>query len=101
MNWDVVEINPTAPRTLAVRFADGLTGTIRIDPSFCTGVFQALLNDEVVKQAGIENGVVVWPNGLDLAPDTMYREIQHSSTRHYEVGRSNMVDGAGVGRFAS
>lgn len=86
MDWDVVNVRPAAPRTLAVRFADGLSGTIHIPPSFCTGVFEALLDDAAVEQAIIDHGVIVWPNGLDLAPDTMYREIQHSPTHHYVVG---------------
>lgn len=90
MNWDVIDIQPTSTRVLAIRFADGLSGSIRIDPSFCTGVFQALLKDEVVHQARIENGVVVWANGLDLAPDTMYSEIRNSPTHHYDVGRSKL-----------
>ncbi len=42
MYWDVVEVRPNAPRELAVTFADGLTGTIYIDHSFCTGVFETL-----------------------------------------------------------
>src|SRR5690554_4222210 len=60
MYWDVIEVHPTAPRTLMVRFADGLSGTIHISREFCTGVFQALLEDASVAQAQVENGVVVW-----------------------------------------
>ena len=89
MYWDVVEVRPAAPRTLTVRFADGLSGTVYIAPNFCTGVFHPLLDDEMVGMATVENGVVVWPNGLDLAPDTMHREIKNNSRRHYEVGCSN------------
>jgi hypothetical protein len=86
MYWDVVEVRPVAPRTLMVRFADGLNGTIHISRAFCTGVFEALLEDAAVAQAQVEHGVVVWPNGLDLAPDTMYREIRNNPKQHYEVG---------------
>lgn len=86
MYWDVVEVRPVAPRSLAVRFADGLSGVVHIGRSFCTGVFEALLDDEAVSRATVENGVVVWPNGLDLAPDTMYREIMESPEKRYEVG---------------
>jgi hypothetical protein len=45
MYWDVVEVRPVAPRTLMVRFADGLNGTIHISRAFCTGVFEVLLED--------------------------------------------------------
>lgn len=86
MHWDVVEVISSAPRTLSVRFADGLSGTVYIGRDYCTGVFAPLLDDELVAQARVKHGVVVWPNGLDLAPDTMYREIHASADRHYSVG---------------
>jgi hypothetical protein len=49
-----------------------------------------LLDDKLLDQASVEHGVVVWPNGLDLAPDTMYQEIRQSPGRYYEVGRSEV-----------
>jgi uncharacterized protein YebE (UPF0316 family) len=87
MYWDVVELKSIAPRTLEVLFKDGLRGTIFIDVSFCTGVFEVLKDDEMVKLAFIENGVVTWENELDLAPDTMYKEIKNSPNRRYILSR--------------
>jgi len=87
MYWDVIEVRSIAPRELAVKFADGLSGVIMIDRSFCTGVFTPLCNDDVVGLARIDNGVVVWPNGLDLAPDTMYKEIKRNPDRRYALMR--------------
>lgn len=87
MYWDVVEIKSIAPRTLEVLFKDGLRGTIFIDVSFCTGVFEILKNDEMISQAHSKNGVVTWENELDLAPDTMYKEIKNSPNRHYILKR--------------
>ena len=87
MYWDVIEIRSVAPRELAVLFEDGLCGVIHIDLSFCTGVFDSLRNDQLVGCAQVNNGVVVWPNGLDLAPDTMYREIKRSPDRRYVINR--------------
>jgi len=87
MYWDVTEVHSVAPRELAVTFADGLRGLIYIDPSFCTGVFAPLKSDDMVCLALTDNGVVVWPNGLDLAPDTMYQEIKRSPDRKYSLKR--------------
>lgn len=83
MHWDVTEVKSERPRELTVRFADGLSGLVVIDHSFCSGVFNVLLDDDVVRQARVDDGVVTWPNGLDLAPDTMYHEIKRSSERRY------------------
>ncbi|SJM94385.1 hypothetical protein CRENPOLYSF2_3980002 [Crenothrix polyspora] len=85
MYWDVLKVGSIAPRTLEVKFSDGLMGTVFIDYSFCTGVFEALKNDQTVALAFTENGVVTWPNGLDLAPDTMYWEIKNSPIHRYVI----------------
>ena len=87
MYWDVEAVEAVGNRRLAVKFADGLTGTLQISPAFCTGVFAPLLNDGLLEQATIQQGVITWPNGLDLAPDTMYAEIKHSPQRFYDVGK--------------
>jgi len=34
MYWDVVQVQSIAPRELEVKFADGLSGVVRIDTSF-------------------------------------------------------------------
>ena len=47
------------------------------------GEFKVLLDDDEIREARVDNGVVTWPNGLDLAPDTMYYEIKRSSERRY------------------
>ena len=87
MYWDVLEVKYIAGRELAIRFADGLSGILHIDHSFCTGVFEPLQNDDWLSCAEVDSGVLVWPNGLDLAPDTMYYEIKRNHYRRYELKR--------------
>lgn len=100
MFWDVIEVNPVGNRTLHVKFSDGLTGKIYLSPAYCTGVFAPLLDDHLIAQATVRHGVVTWPNGLDLAPDTMYQEIQQSPERFYEVGERHAGWGI-AGRIAT
>jgi len=88
MYWDVIEVRSVAPRELSVLFEDGLSGVLHIDLSFCTGVFDSLRSDQAVGDAQVSNGVLVWPNGLDLAPDTMYKEIKCSVDRRYNLSRT-------------
>jgi hypothetical protein len=87
MEWNVAEVWPKGPREIGVRFEDGLEGTVRIDWSFCVGVFEALADDEAVHAATVANGAVTWPNGLDLASDAMYDRIKADPDRYYEVSR--------------
>ncbi|MDR3425628.1 MAG: DUF2442 domain-containing protein [Alphaproteobacteria bacterium] len=77
MEWeDVVEVRPELPLTLSVKFADGLSGKVRFEPSHLYGVFKRLKDPDLFKQAYVEHGAVTWPGELDLAPDAMYDEIK-------------------------
>ncbi|WP_431520764.1 DUF2442 domain-containing protein [Chromatium okenii] len=41
-------------------------------------------------RAQVIDGVLVWPNGLDIAPDTLYREIKsHPAKRYILFSRLN------------
>jgi hypothetical protein len=78
MRWNVVSVEPTAPLSLAVRFEDGTSGTVRFELSHLQGVFAALRQPDLFRQARIEGGAVTWPGEIDLAPDAMYREIKRA-----------------------
>ena len=76
MEWDVIEVNPEKPLTLHVRFADGLSGSVRFEPAHLTGVFEPLKDADVFARAYVDGGTVAWPCNLDLAPDAMYDAIK-------------------------
>ncbi|MBK1693936.1 hypothetical protein CKO09_04170 [Chromatium weissei] len=83
MYWDVIAVRSVTVNELAIEFQDGLTGTLIIDPTYCTGVFTALHDEQLIAKAQVIDGVLVWPNGLDLAPDTLYREIKAHPAKRY------------------
>ncbi len=58
-----------------VRFADGVSGVVRVKPEDCTGVLAPLRDPEVFRQAHVEHGAVTWPGEIDWAPEAMYREV--------------------------
>lgn len=76
MYWDVVSVNPVNYLELEVKFLDGLAGRVKIQPSYLTGVFEPLQDQEYFKQVYVDHGVVTWPGELDLAPDAMYQKIK-------------------------
>jgi hypothetical protein len=76
MQWTVVSVEPKPPLSLVVRFSDGTHGTVRFEPSHLEGVFKALRDPDIFRQAKVVFGTVSWPGEIDLAPDAMYREIK-------------------------
>jgi hypothetical protein len=75
MHWDLVEIRPEADYCLFVRFKDGLSGRVRLDPEELTGVLAPLREAEFFNLVYIESGAPAWPGNIDLAPDAIYRQV--------------------------
>lgn len=66
---------------LAVTFNDGTSGIVDINALVNgpdAGVFGELRDPSFFAQAFLDCGAVVWPNGADIAPDAMHKEIQRS-----------------------
>ncbi|HWE85379.1 MAG TPA: DUF2442 domain-containing protein [Terracidiphilus sp.] len=78
MKWSIISVDPKPPLALAVRFLDGTEGTVRFEPSYLSGVFEALKDPEIFRQVRVDMGAVTWPGEIDLAPDAMYLEIKRS-----------------------
>jgi hypothetical protein len=67
-----------------VRFADGLSGELSVK-SFLfkgdAGVFEPLKDPDKFAEAFVDQGVVTWPGGQDMAPDAMYQDIKSARRR--------------------
>ena len=85
MYWDVVEVKPEPNYALWVRFKDGLSGRVRLEPEEFTGVLAPLREIQFFNQVYIECGAVAWPGDIDLAPDAMYRRIAVERDRQMQV----------------
>lgn len=66
---------------LAVTFNDGLTGIVDVSAlvnGADAGVFEALRDPAFFARAYLDCGAITWPNGADLAPEAMHKEIRSS-----------------------
>ncbi|PYQ26666.1 MAG: DUF2442 domain-containing protein [Acidobacteria bacterium] len=75
---DVVEVRYLHDYTVWLRFEDGTAGEVDLRESLRGPVFEPLRKLEYFKQVSVdaEIGTIVWPNGADIAPETLYRRVR-------------------------
>ncbi|MFN3466705.1 MAG: DUF2442 domain-containing protein [Candidatus Brocadiales bacterium] len=75
MYYDVVEVKYLEGYKLEVKFENGRKGIVDLKSYVKEGgVFSRFSDIEYFKQAYVnkELGVLCWPDGLDIAPETLY-----------------------------
>jgi Protein of unknown function (DUF2442) len=81
--WRVTHIEVLSGFRLHVDFNDGVHGTVDLAgfvKSTSAGVFAALRDEALFRQAHVKLGAVAWPGQLDLAPDEMHRQMKTHGT---------------------
>jgi hypothetical protein len=75
---DVVEVRYVREYTVWLRFQNSTSGEVDIQPSFKGPVFEPLRDIEFFRQVRVdpEIGTIVWPNGADVAPETLYDRVR-------------------------
>lgn len=78
MLYDVVEVQARANFKVWVRFEDGVAGEVDLSGLVGKGVFKRWAdNPSEFGQVSVdeESGTIVWPGGLDVAPDRLYSDV--------------------------
>ena len=57
---------------IQLRFDDGLAKTVDFRPMLRGPIFEPLLDPALFRDFTIEGGTVAWPNGADIAPETLH-----------------------------
>jgi hypothetical protein len=53
-------------------FSNGKEGNIDLQPFIGQGVFEPLINKACFKKLFVDGWTISWPNGADVAPETLY-----------------------------
>jgi len=77
--WDMNEIKKikyVSGYTYHLVFDDGTKGDVDFSTYLNKGeVFKPFKNLHFFKKAIIDSGTIAWPNGIDIAPETLYEKI--------------------------
>lgn len=74
---DVKEISYKSDYVYHIVFDDGLAGDVDFADYLSKGpIFFSLKDKSLFSQAVIEGGTISWPNGVDIAPESLYEKIE-------------------------
>jgi hypothetical protein len=63
---------------MLLTFNDGLERVVDFTRWIQGPIFEPLRDPEYFRRFFIEGGTVVWPNGADIAPETLYEQAKSS-----------------------
>ena len=74
----VVGVAVLGEHVLRLLFSDGAVGDVDFSGEHWTGVLEPLNDPQYFAQVGVdaEAGTVVWPDGIDLAPEPLYEQAR-------------------------
>lgn len=64
---------------LYVVFNDGSASTLDLEQWLEGPIFEPLKDQAFFRRFFVEGGTLVWPNGADIAPETLYIEAKSSA----------------------
>jgi hypothetical protein len=61
---------------LDLEFSEGRRGIVDFEPWLDGPVFEPLRDIQYFRRYFLEGGTVAWPNGADIAPETLHAKIE-------------------------
>jgi Protein of unknown function (DUF2442) len=65
---------------IRLRFNDGVEASVDFEPWLVGEVFEPLTKASYFRKFFLDGGTVVWPNGADIAPETLYEAATRSNS---------------------
>ena len=61
---------------ITITFNDGTRSTVDFRPWLQGPIFEPLQDTDYFRRFFLEGGTVAWPNGADIAPETLYERAK-------------------------
>lgn len=77
----VTAVEATTDHCLRLTFEDGTQGTVDLTDREWHGVFAPLADPAYFSRVSLDEqlGTIVWPNGADFAPETLYTWVRQGA----------------------
>jgi hypothetical protein len=73
---DVIKVEYRGGYVYYIQFDDGTEGEVDFSEYLSVGpIFEALRDRVTFSKAKVEGGTIAWPNGADIAPETLHEKI--------------------------
>jgi len=74
MHWQVMKVEVCGPHSLRLSFRDGTRKRVNLASLLKGPMFRPLRDPKYFRKVSLDRlaGVPVWPNGADIAPETLY-----------------------------
>jgi Protein of unknown function (DUF2442) len=98
MKWRVVRAEASGPHSLDVTFKDRTRKQVNLLPLLEGPVFEPLRDPVFFARAKLDPvaGTVVWPNGADIAPETLYKLPAETKSRARRRSPNHALQRAGA-----
>ena len=73
---------------LEVKFNDGTKKILDFEPWLTGPVFKLLRNKKYFKKFFIDGPTIAWPNGADIAPETLYEAAAVDTAAAHKIRRA-------------
>jgi len=74
----VIDVKYLHDYFIHIVFSNGKEGNIDLSPFIGNGVFEPLSNKNYFKKLFADGWTISWPNGADIAPETLYELTERS-----------------------
>ena len=98
MKWRIVKAHVAGPHSLDLTFSDGTQKEVDLLPLLEGPVFQPLRDPVFFARVLLDPvaGTVVWPNGADIAPETLYELATESRRRQARRSPNHTLQRSGA-----